>query len=260
MLFRSRAYWPEGTLVSATSADAKFHGELFIGMQPVAGEMLAGGEPVDVLPLSILGRDGHLRVGPGRVATIDPMPVRAAMDAEGALVHSEVELRICHAPTLVFSPGETRILRMAYHQPDGLTDAAFSDAIVAELSTGAMWSARIQVEGSLPVALTEPAMGHPECTWAQGLVSFFEGWAEATAAISRGVVCVFTFGFVCPDSGGSAASPPELAAYPGWMEPGELGEFELELTAPTEPGTYAIEVTVHGSNYDATVTADVLVR
>jgi hypothetical protein len=232
---------------------------MFIGLQPIGGELVADGEPASALPLSILGRDGHLVIGPGRVATVDAMPVRAALDVDGALVVSDVELRLCHAPTLVFSPGETRAVAMAYRQTDGLTDAAFSDVLV-QTRDGVMWTSRVQVDGTLPADLTEPAMGHPECTWAQGLVGFFEGWAEATAAIGRGVVCVFTFGFVCPDNGGSASEPPALVPYPGWMDPGDLGEFQLELTAPTEIGTYEVEIHVRGSNYETIVTTTVVVR
>lgn len=255
-----RVYWPQGTLVSAASMDARWSGELFIGLSPIGGELVAGGEPAEALPLSILGRDAHLSVGPGRVATLEPMPVRTAMDTDGALIGSEVEIRLCHAPTLVFSPGQTRALSMAYRQSDGLADAAFSDVSVDLADGVTMWASRVEVDGTLPAALTEPAMGHPECTWAQGLVGFFETWAEATAAIGRGVVCVFTFGFVCPDSGGSASQPPSLVPYPGWMDPGDVGEFQLELTAPTEIGTYEVRIHVRGTNYEAVVPATVVVR
>ncbi|HET6582092.1 MAG TPA: hypothetical protein VFG69_01570, partial [Nannocystaceae bacterium] len=124
----ARVWWPHGTAIEAAAIDARFGGDVFIGLAANAGTF-ADGSGTE-LPIAILGRDAHLRVGPTRVQTIEDMPVHQAMGREEILLSSDVELRMCQADTLVFYAGQTRKLRFAYRQPDGLTDAVFANVVV----------------------------------------------------------------------------------------------------------------------------------
>jgi hypothetical protein len=255
-----RVYWPVGSTVFANAVEATFAGEVFIGLTPVAGTFSIEGEPTEALPIAILGRDAHLVVGPARVDTVEPMPVRQALDSYGALVGADMQLRRCMPETLVMWPGEKRIVELAVRERGGLTDAAFAGFTV-EAEGADAWSARIELDPALPATLTTAAEAHPGASWAEALAGFVEAWVEATQAITEGIVCVFTFGFLCPDSGSSAPSEPTpLAPYPAWAEPSSIHAFEVELTAPTEPGTYAITFTATGQNYEAKIPATVIVE
>ncbi|HWB73762.1 MAG TPA: hypothetical protein VG755_02380, partial [Nannocystaceae bacterium] len=251
----STMYMGQGSRIGSMAIAARWEGEVFIGIATQSGELT----DADGLPVAILARDARLDVGPDHVRSLEDVPVRQALDADTALVASSVELRSCQADTLVFWQGETRILRMAYHQDDGLTDAVFADAWVEERETATMLSARWQLSAELPAQLTTAAQQHPNATWGQGLIDFVETWAEVTQAIVEGLACAFTLGFVCPDDGPSA-SPAALLPYPAWMIPGAAGEFELELTAPYEPGEYELVVHVIGQNYEATLPLHVVVQ
>lgn len=251
----SAIFMGQGSRIGSTSVAARWQGEVFVGIATQSGAL----GDAEGLPVAILARDARLDVGPDHVRSLDDVPVRQALDADTALVASSVELRSCQADTLVFWQGETRTLRMAYHQDDGLTDAVFADAWVEDTASGAMLSARWQLSADLPASLTTAAEQHPNATWGQGLIDFVETWAEVTQAIVEGLTCAFTLGFVCPDDGPSA-SPPALAPYPAWMIPAAAGEFELELTAPYEPGEYELVVHVIGQNYEATLPLHVVVQ
>jgi len=255
-----RVYWPIGSSILAEEVSAQYEGVVLLALEPLEGELFDGGQPVAELPLVTWLDRPALRVGPNRVATEGPFLSRYAMGRSRSLLGSSVELRICHAETLVFSPLQTRVLTLAYRQPDGLRDAAFQSISVAS-TDGRMWTSRIELDPLLPTTLQEQADTHPDATWARGLVNFIEGWTEATTAISRGLACAFTFGFVCPDGDDDPPpAPTPLARYPGWMEPGDLGTFELELTAPPEPGTYEVTIHITGQNYDTSISTPVVVR
>ena len=254
----SRVYWPSGSQIRAEAVEATFGGEVFIGLEPFAGEFTIRQEPAAALPIAILGRDAHLVVGPHQLDTVEPMRVRQALDSYGALVGSEMQLRQCEPDTLVMAPGETRILSLAVRERGGLTDAAFGEFVV-EPEDGGAWTARIELDPTLPDALTVAADAHPDATWAEALVGFFEAWAEVTRAVTEGIVCVFTLGFFCPD-GSDAPEPTPLAPYPAWAEPSSIHAFEVELTAPTTVGTHAITFRASGQNYEATIPATVIVE
>jgi hypothetical protein len=255
----SRVYWPHGTVLQAPAVEARVAGDVVIGLEPISGDLEAQGELGNELPLAIFGRDAHLVVGPRQVRTIEDMPVHQAMGRADVLLASEVELRMCQAPTLVFHAGQTRILRLAYRQPGGTTDAVFQSTVLVTDANGAEWTARIDVDGTLPAALTSAAEQHPDTSWGSALVDFAQAWADAIETITKGLVCVFTLGFLCPDDD-EPSTPTPLLAYPAWMEAGELGEFELELAAPATAGTYDVTVTITGDNYEANVPVTVVVQ
>lgn len=254
----SRVYWPTGTTIHAEAVEATFAGEVFIGLEPFAGELSIRGEPAEALPMAILGRDAHLVVGPHRLDTVDPMPVRQALDSYGALIGSEMQLRRCEPETLVMRPGETRVLEFAVRERGGQTDAAFHELVV-EAADGTVWTSRIELDGTLPEAITVAADSYPGATWGDALRGFIEAWVDVTRAVTEGLFCVFTFGFLCPDTS-SAPEPTPLAPYPAWAEPSSIHAFEIELTAPSTPGTYAITFRATGQNYEATVPATVIVE
>ncbi len=258
-LSASRSYWPHGTVVQAPAVEARVAGDVVIGLEPISGDFEAPGELGSELPLAIFGHDAHLVVGPRQVRTVEPMPVHQAMGREDVLLASEVELRSCQAPTLVFDRGQGRILRMAYRQPGGTTDAVFQGTVLVTDASGAEWTARIDVDGTLPAALTNAAEQHPDTSWGGALVDFAQAWAEAIETITKGLVCVFTLGFLCPDDDEPSAPTP-LLAYPAWMEANALGEFELELAAPATAGTYDVTVTITGDNYEAKLPLTVIVQ
>jgi hypothetical protein len=253
-----RVYWPAGTEIQTAVVDARFAGEVFIGLAAQSGEFTAAEATGSELPMAILGRDGHLRFGPTTVSTLEGMSVQQAMDAEDVLLASQVELRSCQAETLVFYSGQTRKLRFAYRQPGHLTDAVFANVVVND-AAGAMWTTRIEVDPTLPSSLTTAAEENSDTSWGSGLIGFVEAWGEAIQTITEGLVCVFTFGFLCPDDD-SSSEPDPLLMYPAWMEAGDVGEFELEIAAPPTAGTYDIVVTITGENYEATVPAHVIVQ
>lgn len=258
-LSASRSYWPHGTVVQAPAVEARVAGETVIGLEPIAGDFEAEGELGSELPLAIFGHDAHLVVGPTQVRTLDAMQVHQAMGRADVLLQSDVELRSCQAPTLVFGAGQSRILRMAYRQPGGTTDAVFQSTVLVTDANGAAWTARIDVDGTLPAALTNAAEQHPDTTWGGALVDFAQAWAEAIETITKGLVCVFTLGFLCPDDD-EPPTPTPLLAYPAWMEAGNLGEFELELSAPAAAGTYDVTVTITGDNYEAKLPLTIVVQ
>ena len=255
----SRVYWPAGSAVYAQTVEASFSGEVFIGLEPLAGEFSVRGEPAEALPLAILGRDARLVVGPSHVQTIDPMPVRQALDAYGALVGADMQLRRCMPDMLVMYPGERRIVELAVRERGGATDGAFA-AFTVQAEGGTEWPARIELDPTMPDVLTVAAQTHAGSTWGQSLGDFFEAWAEVTRAVTEGIVCVFTLGFLCPDSSASPPEPTPLAPYPAWAEPSSIHAFEVELTAPSTPGEYTISFVAEGQNYDATIAVDVLVE
>lgn len=254
----SSTYWGWETVVGSASIEATWPGDVFIGITPSGGEVRTAQGPTDELPVAILGRAAHLEVGPDHVRTLEDMAVRNAMGSEGALVATEVELRRCEPPTLVLYPYQSRTLRFAYHQTDGLSDATFSDVRFEEPATGVTWDAVLVIDSDVPQAFVGPAQRHPSCTWANGLIEFFDAWADAAQAIGEGLGCVFTLGFVCP-GGGSGSSGPSLAPYPAWIEPADLGEFEVQITAP-DVGTYETQLRIVGHNYESVVPFTVIVR
>jgi hypothetical protein len=252
----TRVFWGEGSRVGASAVSARYTGEVFIGIAAVEGELVDAGVATDELPLAILARDARLDVGPDHVRSLEDVPVRQALGVDEALVASTVLLRSCQADTLVMYAGQTRRLQLAYHQSGAPTDAVFADAWVED-EAGNMLSARIELSANVPESLQVAADRHPDAAWGQGIIDFMEGWAEVTEAVVEGLRCVFTLGFVCPHDG---PAPDALAPYPAWMEPAAAGAFELELTAPLEPGTHELRVQVVGQNYTTTLPLHVLVQ
>jgi hypothetical protein len=256
----SRIYWPRDAAIYPDAVEAGFDGEVFIGLTPLGGELVVGEEKVPALPMAILGRDAELVVGPGVLRTVAPMPVRQALDDYGALIPAVVQLRLCEPKTMVMRPGETRIVELAVREKGGLTDAAFN-AFRVEDDAGTSWDARIELDPTLPARLTTAAESNPGTQWGRGLADFVEAWAEAAEAITKGIICVFTLGFLCPDDdAGSAPEPTPLAPYPAWADAMQVYVFEVELTAPGEEGTHAVTFTAEGQNYEATIEATIVVE
>lgn len=252
-----RMYWPTSSTVIADSIEAQYAGEVFVGMEPIDGEASTEDGALPGLPAAILARDAHVIVGPDHLETVDPMPVRQAIDGDGVLVSSVVELRRCVPETLYFEPGATRSLRFAYRQSDGLSDAVFANVVVEADAQAEPWEVRIELDAALPGQLTDAAQEHPDYSWGQLIVDYVEFWADFTEAFVKGLTCVFTLGFVCDDGNDG---PPPLVDYPAWMTPGDVGEFELEIQAPTEIGEYEATVRILGENYESSVPIRVVVR
>jgi hypothetical protein len=247
------------TGIYVDSVTGRWDGPTVIGLTATSGEARVDGQPLAANPSVVLGFDPHLRVGPGKVETLEPMRARVAMDEFGALLDSGVQLRACEPQTLVMYPGQSRRLAMAYRQFGPSTDAVFS-AVVARTPDGSEWPSRVEPSADIPSELHSTSEQHPNASWAQGFIDFVDAWTDLTKAIGRGTICVFTFGFVCPDGAdGGNDGPPPLLAYPGWMTPYAVGEFELELTAPEIPGEYDVELTIEGDNYIASVPVHVIV-
>jgi hypothetical protein len=254
------AYWAAGSHIATNAVDVTYTGETFIGLEPISGTITTEDGETETPPLAIFTRDVRLDVGPDHVRTIEDAPVRQALDADEALVASEVELRSCQADTLVMYLGNTRILRMAYRQPTGLTDAVFTEVIVED-QNGNVLPSRVTLDPALPSQLMAAAEAHPDSGWGQGLIDFVEAWVEVTAAITEGLVCVFTFGLACPDSSsGGSSEPTPLAPYPAWMQPGAVGSFELEITAPYSAGEQDVTVRFIGQNYESTLVLHTIVQ
>ena len=51
-----------------------------------------------------------------------------------------------------------------------------------------------------------------------------------------------------------------LDPYPGWMEPDQIGEFEVTVTAPSRRGTYDARLEIAGYNYETSVPVEIVVR
>lgn len=247
------------TEIHAASLEGRWDGPTVIGLTPTDGEAQTSSEPLVARPSVTLGFDAHLRLSGDAVETLSPMRTRVAMDDMGAILASGVQLSSCEPDTLILYPGQTRALTMAYRQWGPPTDAVFS-AVSAVDSDGRQWDSRVETTTDLPSELVSASEEHSDASWAQGFIDFVDAWRDLTQAIGRGAICVFTFGFVCPDGADNDDDgPPPLRAYPGWMTPYDVGEFELELTAPSEAGEYDVELTIEGDNYVATVPVHVLV-
>lgn len=249
-----------------TAADgvvtAQWSGSVIIGLDPTEGQLEDDSGVRPGIPSVLLTFDPKLRVSGVSVDSAEPVRTRLAMDNDGALLASGVEVRWCESEELVFYAGQTRILRLAYRQQGPATDAIFAGVFIDVDATPDAWIGRINPQGMPPGELVTAAEANSDTSWGQGFVDFVEGWIEVSAAIGRGAVCVFTLGFVCPDgsSGGSRDPVDPLLPFPGWMNPREYGEFQIEMTAPAEPGTYDVELHIQGDNYDAFAPVRVVVH
>jgi hypothetical protein len=253
------AYWAVSSRVGAHAVDATYTGAMFIGIAPTSGTLTTEDGETEEPPMAIFTRDARLDVGPDHVISLVDAPVRQALGIDEALVGSEVELRSCQADTLVMYASQTRILRLAYRQDTGLTDAVFSEVIVED-ELGNVLASRITLDGTLPPQLVAAAEAYPDAAWGQGIIDFVETWAEVTVAVTEGLVCVFTFGLACPDHDSGSSGPTPLAAFPAWMQPAAVGEFELEITAPYEVGEHDLVVRIVGQNYESTLPLHVIVQ
>lgn len=254
----TRAYWSYGTNIGANSITARWEGDVAVGIEPRTGSMRTEDGPIEALPQVILGRDGYLEVGPGHVRTVEDMFVRQALDEDGPLLPSAVELRLCASPTLVMSRGESRTLRFAYRQPGNLTDAAFTEAWFHD-GRGSVQAAKLNIDDTLPAALTSFTDANAEASWGSAVGEFLGALAEASGGILVDIItCIFSIGLACGGDDDNDVS--SLDSYPVWMESNRMGEFEVTVTAPTRCGTYDARLEIAGYNYETSVPMEIVVR
>lgn len=254
----TRAYWRYGTKIGADSITARWEGDVAIGIEPHSGSMRTDDGPTEALPQVILGRDGHLEVGPNHVRTVADMFVRQALDEDGPLLASMVELRLCASPTLVMSEGESRTLRFAYRQLGNLTDATFTEAKFHDGREGAR-AARLNIDESLPAVLTSFTDVNADAAWGSAVGEFLGGLVQAFVGVFVDLLtCLISLGLACGDDDDSGVS--SLDPYPGWMEPNQMGEFEVTVTAPSRRGTYDARLEIVGYNYETSVPMEIVVR
>lgn len=257
----SEVYAPYGTAIVDGIVTAEWSGTAVLGLLPSGGSISQSGQALEGLPSVVFGFDPELRIGPDSVETTSPLTARVAMDDFGAVLPSTVELSPCEPNELIVFPGETRTLTLAYRQTGDPTDAIFAGLYVDVDGQLDAWPARLLLSDTIPAPLRDAAENNPGTHWGQGLRSFFEAIGEVTRAVAEGLTCVFTFGFVCPDSSSDDArpEPPSLTPYPAWMPATAVGTFQVELTAPSVAGVYEVEVHVAGENYDAIAPMSVVV-
>lgn len=253
----TRAYWDRQTSIGADSIVARWDGDVAIGLSPRSGSLRTADGPTEALPQVILGRDAHLEVGPGHVRTIEDMFVRQALDQDGPLLASTLELRLCAASKLVMHEGEPRTLRLAFRQPGNLTDATFSEAWFHD-GSGIRQEVQLNIDDAIPVALTSFANANSDASWGSAVGEFFAGLVEAFAEIFVAIIgCIITFGLACGDDSEDHIS--SLDAYPGWIEPNQIGEFEVTVT-PSSRGRHDARLEIIGHNYVASVPMKIVVR
>lgn len=152
--------------------------------------------------------------------------MRQALDEDGPLLTSTVELHLCASPTLVMSKDESRTLRFAYRQPGNLTDAAFMDARFHYGRRGVQ-AVQLNIDDSLPPALTSFTDANADASWGSAVGEFLGELVEGFLGL---VVELLPCIIACGDDNDDDVS--SLDPYPGWMEPNQVGEFEVTVTAP----------------------------
>ena len=247
----ARTYWSASSRIGAAVVGNALDGEMTIGLDPDSGHLRADGERVPGLPVVLLGRDAVVQVGPRNVRTVEDIPVRQALSVEGALVPAAVELRLCEPPVLRLYPGERRVLRMAYRERTGLADAVLGHGHVEVHSQGgAEWSVLMPIDRTVPDAIGAAALRHPHARWAELVPR-----GPHDPGLLDALACLFSFGLACPSSEDDHFVP--LAPYPGWLEAGEVGEVDMEITAPRSRGQHLGTITIVGDNYEAIVPFEV---
>ncbi len=240
-----RLYWDEDSLLFAQSVTAQWTGDVLIGMTPSAGELRGPQGPTQALPMLIMGRDASLRAGAGFVETLEDMTVVQALADSGSLLESQIEVRACEPETVVMAPGEARRLRLSYRQEGGTVDAVVHRATIVDVDNGHVWS-DLDIEPVVPDALVGLEERYPGTSWSSGLVEVLTTLMESIGAAAHALGCVFTLGFAC-------AQVDDGPALPLWIEAGALGEFDAEVIAPSQRGTYELELRVEGTNFDEVV-------
>lgn len=256
----TRVYWDRRTSIGADSIVARWDGEVAIGLSPRSGSLRTADGPTETLPQVILGRDAHLEVGPDHVHTIEDMFVRQALDQDGPLLASTVELRLCASSKLVMHELETRTLRLAFRQPGNLTDATFSEAWFHD-GSGVAQRVQLNIDDTIPVALTSFANANSDASWGSAVGEFFAGLVQVFVEVLGTLIgCILTLGLACDDDDDDNQDHiSSLDEYPGWMEPNQIGEFEVTVT-PSSLGRHDARLEIIGYNYVASVPMEIVVR
>ncbi len=243
-------YWSTDASLVSESITARWTGDVFIGIGAHAGEARTSDGPLSELPVAILGRDAHVEIGPRLLRTLEDLPVWVLLGEDGNLLESDVELRACEPQTLVMEEGSVRSLRFARRQRGNTADAILVGATIVNVDDGSVWGSLLEIDPSVPMDLVDVGERYPWASWAQTLDDVVNGIVDGAGGLGQALGCIFTLGLACST---------EVAPYPMWMDAGDVQEFEVEITAPSAPGTYEIEVRLEGDNYEAMVPFTVIV-